>query len=356
MERINSIKRLLVLAGLAMGGMGLTGNVQAGLTLPNPTCLTSPDITNCLKLDDFAVYSLAFLNYQAGFGDAQSGDPYYVRSSGKPINDSLVVASHPSVRRDNTDLGVDGDDGYDTPNSVPGGSDFANFLMEAPDPAPNGFTGDNRNQTSQNGSTLPLWDIQVDDLLTFLGGGDLYFFFNLNEENKGGLDDGQDMYTWAEVILSNDTGASTSFILSGDNTSAVPYQSAMQTTGVDDILPNASDLWAWVHGEICVDKTTGALLALGPCTGQANSDTVNQNLGANAAAFAVYSPDLNTALDSGLYDLMTVDFRMSHIDNGYEQLFIQALDRTVQTSEPNVLALFAFGLVGLGFKLRQRVV
>jgi hypothetical protein len=325
----------------------LPGVAGAAPVLPSADCLTDPsDITNCLKFDDFAVYSLAFLNYQNGEGDVSPGDTYYVRSSGQPINDALVVATSPGGRRNNTDLGLAGvDDAYNTPNSVPGNSSFVNFLMESPDPSPT-FTGDNFNQTTQGDATLPLWDVLVSDVQSFLGGEDLVFWFNLNEENKGGLDDGQDMYAWGQVTLTDTaTNTSVTFTLSGNDTSLFPEQSAAQTAG-DSILPNASDMWAWVHGEICVDPATGDLVELGPCS-TSFGDTVNQNLGAGQAAFALYSPDLNTALYSGLYDLMTVDMRMAHIDNGYEQLFILNSDIPTNVPVPGTILLLGLGLIGM---------
>lgn len=346
--------RAAALSVVAGAAFAIPGIASAAPILPAADCLTDPsDITNCLKFDDFAVYSMAFLNYQNGEGDVQAGDTYYVRSSGQPINDAMVVASSPAGRRNNTDLGLSGvDDAYDTPNSLPGGSSFVNFLMEAPDPSPS-FTGDNYNQTTQGDATLPLWDVLVSDVQSYLEGDDLVFWFNLNEENKGGLDDGQDMYAWGRVTLTDTaTDTSVTFTLSGDDTSLFPEQSAAQTAG-DSILPEASDMWAWVHGEICVDPATGDLLELGPCTGA--GDTVNQNLGANNAAFALYSPDLNTALYSGMFDLMTVDLRMAHIDNGYEQLFILGQEGSTRIPAPASLLLLGLGLLGLaGVRISPR--
>lgn len=49
---------------------------------------------------------------------------------------------------------------------------------------------------------------------------------------------------------------------------------------------------------------------------------------------------------------MTVDARMAHIDNGYEQLFIQGASRVVNVPEPATLVLLGLGLLGLSMSRR----
>lgn len=351
------------------------------IMLPTPDCGPTG---NCLQFEDATVYSLAYLNFLATgvVGNPGPGDAYYVRSNGDPINNSIVIASSPGGRRDNTDLplGATLDNAYDTPNSVPAA--YVNWVMQASDPNPT-FIGDNVQTTSLSAAgqpglpgsaespeilDLPLWDIQVSALRDYLApmNSDLVFFFNLNEENKGGLDDGQDMLAWARIWLTDlDTGASTFYDLSGNLTSPLPNQSQAQIDGQDDILPDAEDMWAHVHGEICVSQSQG-LVYLGSCSDAisdgisvpADAKTVNQNLGADIAAFAIYNAELSQlVLDpNSVYDILSVDFRMSRIDNGYEQLFIApaTVGDTPPIPEPATMLLVGSGILGLGGVARRK--
>ena len=81
------------------------------------------------------------------------------------------------------------------------------------------------------------------------------------------------------------------------------------------------------------------MLGFGACTGQPNSITLNQNLGADKAAFGLFSAGLQQALLSGNYDKLSVDFRMAADNNGYEQLIIES----IQIPEPITVMLFGWG-------------
>lgn len=80
--------------------------------------------------------------------------------------------------------------------------------------------------------------------------------------------------------------------------------------------------------------------------------TFNHNLGANQAAYMLYSPELNAAIANGLYDVMQFDFRMSALNNGYEQIFI-ASSNSVTTSVPEPASLALLGLT-LPWLMRRR--
>ncbi len=377
-------------ASFAVGTLLAAGSAKADILLPTPNCGLGAT-NNCLIFDDFTVYSLALLNFKAGAGPVSPGDPFYVKSTGSDIAADVVIGSHPANATDNQDtVPLHADDAYGTPDNISSG--FANFLMIPTDPTPTPLSipGDNRiqplthvfNPATANATVpgasgvlatggLPLWDIEVSALKTYLAGGHLVFFFNLNEENGGLLDSGQDMLAYLDVYLSNSgpfVGTNPlRFTLSGNDCgggpgSCVPFaQSQAQTAGVDDILTTANDQWAYVHGEICIADGSGAppagtVLGFGACTAPQTAvggQNVNQNLGANQAAFALYSKDLETALNSGLYDIMSVDLRMSHVGNGFEQLFILA-GQVIGAPEPGTLAIFGAGLMYLGFRLRRR--
>ena len=71
--------------------LGLSGLPQAqALTLPSGNCgLTG----SCLTYGDFNVYSMAFLNVQAGYGAPSGNDPYSVQSSPGQISDGVVFGT-----------------------------------------------------------------------------------------------------------------------------------------------------------------------------------------------------------------------------------------------------------------------
>jgi hypothetical protein len=321
------------------------------------------DPVNCLQFEDFSVYSLALLNTISGTDDFdQPSSPGFLK------NNAITIGTGAGGTFNNNDFI---DEPYDTPNSVPGGSTFVNFeSISLTDPDPT-FTGDNTVNTDVGGATIAggnMWDATTEALRSFfLPGEQFTFYFNLNEENKGGLDDGQDMFGWLQVTLTDLDGilGDQVFTLSG----AAGFSggdlggSAAQTPGVDDILPTASDLWAHVHGEICVDPANpgNPLVGFGSCAEQINPPgtavTVNQNLGANQAAFALFNQQLSDLILDPLsgYELVSIDLRMSHIDNGFEQLFILPTQvGVVEVAEPSAHWVFVLGLLGLASCLRLR--
>ena len=120
-------------------------------------------------------------------------------------------------------------------------------------------------------------------------------------------------------------------------------------------------------GQVCLNAGGNVV----QCNDPSVADVLNHNLGANQAAYAVASEELDQELNSwwngGLgygsdYDVISVDFRMGcnpqyltsctngqMIDNGYEQLFIVAgLHQPQQdVPEPGALALLGIGLLSL---------
>jgi hypothetical protein len=355
-----------------------------------------------LRDHPFTVYSLALLNLQAGNGDLKPTDNYYVKSTGSDIAADIVIGSSDANAVQNQDIAsIAGkvDNAYNTPNN-PNSPVMGNFLMiPGKEPIANGFTGDNAAQsqtTIVNPATLgvdgagsgptglptalncnpaiagnctgklPLWDIQTAALQDYLGSSKLVFYFNLNQINSDQtyLQTGQDMLAYADVYLTNTTtGAQVKFTLSGNDCGAGPgscvagsQNFAASDANQNNILPTASDSWAYVHGQICV-TSTGAVLGFGTCASLGNppgGQTVNQNLGANNAAFALYSQGLQDALDSGLYNVMSVDLRMAAEDNGFEQLFIAATSFARVPEASNLLFVSGVGLILLAFGWRRR--
>jgi hypothetical protein len=339
-----------------------SSSASADVSLPNAHCGTTAG-TNCLQFDDFTVYSLSLLNLQAGAGPISPSDPFDVSTNGQALQNSLVVGTgvngQGSVNTDQIGGGLV-DNAYNTPNSNGG---LVNFRM--------GSTNEGAQGANIPSNSSETWDVNVGALLTYLNGGKLTFFFNLNQTNTTSyLNNNEDALGWLSVTLSDTTGAhaSKTFWLDGDACNGVlgapnspncdPSQSFAQPGVGQPGNPNANILpanpshneWAYIHGQICANAA-GALLHFGSCTGaDVNGITLDQNLGANTAAFALYSDALQQWLLSGDYNKMSVDLRMAAENNGYEQLLIQAS----HIPEPVTVLLFGAGLAGIGSLRRRR--
>lgn len=334
---------------IAVGG---SSAASADVALPSANCGTVAG-TNCLVFSDFTVYSLALLNLQAGNKNFTPQSPFYVSTNGTDLQNSLVVGTGVGgAALINSDVLPGGvvDDAFSTPNVAGGGT--TNFLMNA-------GTANTQGSAIPNNS-INTWDVKVSSLLSYLNGGQLGFFFNLNQTNTTSyLNNPQDALGWLAVTLSDSTGVhqSRTFYLNGNNCNGVlgapnspncdPTQGYAQNpannNGENVILPNPTDKWAYIHGQICASPQ-GAVVGFGACAqGDKVDITVNQNLGASNAAFALYSDALQQWLLSGDYDKMSVDMRMAAENNGYEQLIIQALN----IPEPITLMTFGAGLLGL---------
>jgi hypothetical protein len=341
--------------------------------LPDPNCGTVAG-SNCLVFSDFTVYSMDLLNFQATGHVVNGNDPFKVKTGGSDLSNSLVVASGVGgVALQNSDLIGGGlvDDAYAVPNS---GGGTINYLMTG------NATGDGANVPGVNSPST--WDVDVASLVDYLGGGQLAFFFNLNQtKSQNYLDNPSDALGWLAVTLTDTRpggNAPVTFYLNGNNCTGVlgapttgpggdpnnancdPTQSYTGTSppltpaqlAETSILP-AGEQWAYIHGTLCV-SSAGAVVHFGPCDGSEDSSldakSIDQNLGRDLAAFGLYSDKLQTALLSGDYTKMSVDLRMASEDNGYEQLIIRALP------EPLTVSLFGMGLLGLTMLRRRKLI
>src|SRR5438874_8643103 len=215
---------ILGLAGLAVG-LALSAPASADVLLPGQggpavSCGLGPT-NNCIIFSDFTVFSLSLLQFQADGNNSgpHSGDAYYVPSSPGILNKDAITVFTGSSGVSNPAGSID--QPYGSPNAVPKG-ELANFAMIPPDPSPS-FSGDNIHQsltTVNNNLTpvagapggvadgsLPLWDISVAALKSYLAGGSLDFFFNLNQTKASGdatyLATPQDMLAFMEVTLTS---------------------------------------------------------------------------------------------------------------------------------------------------------
>lgn len=340
-------------------GSGVCGTAA----FAGPIIAGDPALANyTLQYGDFQVVSLQFADTATGTSN------YLVQSAPGQIRNDIVVGTGAGGGFYNGTAGASMSlAGADAPYNTENGSQVTYFRTgnstSASDPGGAGeFAGDTANS----------WDINVTDLRTYLNNQNAVFYFNLNEN---GVDDqlsGTDLLIWAKATMINSsTGASTSFYLSGNpldpnGSHFGADQSALnggpdETGSFPDIASGstydpADPRWTYVHGDICVDAST--FLHYGKCVSgdPASSQSVNQNLGANQAAFAAYNLTLDDLiLTSALYDTLQIDWRMADQDNGYEQLFILAggAATTTRVPEPVSVALFGAGLGGLA-ALRRR--
>jgi len=297
-------------------------------------------------------------------GGTGPGNPFYVVSTPGAIQDLTVVATGASGQPVNTNY-PSADDAYQTPNGQNGSAYFSTGTVSDPGGAGE-FTGD----VSQT------WDVTLAALAGFLGGDSPVFFFNNNQVNSGASTN-QNLAAWAQLTVTDPNGnviatfdftnqdqaytgiasGTSGGVINGDvgaytHVGALDSPIAGTNTNTDYVLSG---------GQLCLNA--GVLVE---CT-QAHDQTIDLNLGANQAAYAIVFPELNTLLaslggaagytlhidlrfgcDPGTIDPATNCVGRS-LNNGYEQVFISSASQVINTPEPGMLALLAISLLGLGW-------
>lgn len=364
------------------------------ITLPNPQ-------TSAVLYGDFYSYSLpvlAWQNNKMNGGGAGPGTPYYVDSSPGQIQNDVVVATGSNGQQVTTNY-AGMNDAYQTPNGTGGLPYFSTGQTGLHPTGTGGLTGAADQQTT--------WNATLSAMTGFLGSGSgsalnsLVFMFNNNEMNSG-RGANQSLVAWAQVSLRDTDGnaptkyftfanncptgnlcisggvvGATGGILAGPDKDPTLYSRGAPNdsypVGPVGTNPGLAD-FVVSGGQVCLNAS-GAVVACGTPGAVA---TINHNLGANQAAYAVFSTELDQELskwwnngtgNGSAYDVMSVDFRIGcrsitgfvacandqQIDGGYEQLFIaRGLSNTPnRVPAPHVLALFGIGLISLVMLRKQ---
>ena len=341
--------------------------------LMGQTCLATADPIDLagvayVQYGDGQSYSLAsaIVNYCGG---TQSGCQFNVASTPGAIQDLIVVATGSSGSGVTTNV-AGMDNAYATPNGT-GQTFFSTNTALSPSVNPT--------VVNNNPGT---WDSSLTALSTFLSGNNLVFFFNNNQVKSGGTSQ-ESLAAWGQVSITDAAGKvigvydftnqnqKYGLFTEGGGGTFMGSVASYTSSGIGNPIAgdNTHTDYVLSGGSIC------SLAGVPTSCSNTHDSRIDNNLGADSAAYAVYFPELNAQL-SGLFgsaaDLsaftLHVDFRIGcdpltspgnctgngesvpfgrDLNNGFEQLFIGTAVKAAAIPEPGSLALLGLGLMGL---------
>lgn len=396
--KLNSTKKIALALAMSAGLTGLANTARADA---DPMNFYLPN--GWVTYGDAQSYALQVGCVVGGF--TGTGCPFYVASGPGQIQDLVVNGTGSSGGPVTTNFpGMD--NAYATPNSPnnpsinqlsdwffrTGGQTVGSVTFSASDPGGAGqFARDYANT----------WDTTLTALKSFLTDlnglvRDPVIFFNNNQTNSGASVN-QHLAAWAQLWITNPNGAvigtwdftnrnslyapppNGGGVILGDVTAYTATQGVGPAVNVNTSNPLFSTTdYVLSGGEVCLSATNQIVAC-----GTPGARAVNNNLGANQAAYALIFPEMNALLQSlwnsdltgytlhadirlgcdpawyggaaGINndDLVTASCMGKRLTNGYEQIFMGRL-AGYYVPEPSGLALAALGLFGLGFIGRRR--
>ena len=329
-------------------------------------------------------YSLAAANYYACGSANDTKCAYYVNGSPGLVDPFVRIVEGANGHQNNGITGMD--NAFDAVNNK------LYFTMTGANEPTNTFTGDK----------VGTWDSTLSALNTKLNlfQNAMTFFFVNNEPDS---QDSQNLAVWARITLSNPDGtlAGTWDLTNDPRTAAQRLLGSPSAPGygpppIGGGVPNGNVAlytsegnepqktdFVMSGGAVCINKISKAIVNCATAT-PGSFDTINHNLGANQAPYAVTVPELDAEISRllstdqnwGNY-VMHVDLRYGCVtpqftisgnngnatcsdgtavsqDNNFEQVFIGTRLAETRVPEPETLLLVGLGLFGLAAVRRSR--